>query len=146
MAANPWQIYDKAMERIIAGEAIQLRTNQIKCAVVSTAYTPLTTGHEFYSDISAHVTSSADYPGDKITSGVVVTRSNGVITLDMNNINYGSAVTIRGRYGVLYDDTTTSDCLIAWAELTSDGTYVESTVGTFEIQINASGVATFTQT
>ena len=147
MAANAWQVYHQALEKIGEG-TIKLNIDDFKCALCSTDYTPSSTGHWEYADISASLSSSAQYPGDVLTSGVTWVRSNGVLTFDMNDVSFSptSSVTIRARWGVLYDDTTTSDCLLAYAELTSDGTYVESTNGTFEIQINASGVFSLTQT
>lgn len=146
MAANAWVIYDKAKEKILKGEAIKLGTNNLRCELLTTNYTPLTTSHETKANVADHITSSADYPADGVlSSGVTVTRSNGVITYDSNDFNFGSSVTISAKYAVIYDDTTTSEQLICYCALSSAaGGAVESTNGTFEIQLNASGIFTLT--
>lgn len=147
MAANAWVIYDKAKERILKSEAIDLDTNAIRCELLTTNYTPLTTGHEFKSSVTADITSSAQYPsGGVLTSGVTITRSNGTITFDANDFDFSptSSVTISAKYAVLYDDTTTSECLIAYCALSSAGDGpVASSNGTFQIQLHANGIFTF---
>jgi hypothetical protein len=148
MAANAWVFYDKAKERILKGEAIKIATNVIRTELLTTNYTPSTTGHEFKSHVSADITSSAQYPsGGVISSGVTVTRSGGVITYDSNDIDFSptSSVTISAKYAVQYDDSTTSECLICYCALSSAaGGAVASTNGTFQLQLHASGVATLT--
>jgi len=146
MAANAWIVYDKAKERILKGEAIALGTHAIRCELVTTDYTPLSTAHEYKSDISDNITSSAQYPsGGVLTSGIAITRSNGTITFDANDFNFSptSSVTISAKYAVLYDDSTTSECLICYSALSSaTGPPAASTNGTFQIQLDASGIFT----
>jgi hypothetical protein len=146
MAANAWVVYDKAKERILAGEAIALRANALRCELLTTDYTPSTTGHEFKSDVAGNITSSAQYPsGGVLSSGVTVTRSNGTITFDANDFDFSptSSVTISAKYAVMYDDTTTSECLICYSALSSaNGGAVASSNGTFQIQIHANGIFT----
>jgi hypothetical protein len=146
MAANAWIVYDKAKERILKGEAIDLDGNALRCELLTTNYTPSTTGHEFKSSVSGDITSSAQYPANGVLcSGVTITRSNGTITFDANDFNFSptSSVTISAKYGVLYDDTTTSECLIAYCALSSAGDgAVASSNGTFQIQLHANGIFT----
>ncbi len=122
MAANAWVIYDKAKERILKGEAIDLVNNNIRCELLTTNYTPSTTGHEFKSSVVGNITSSAQYPANGVlSSGLTITRSNGTITWDANDFDFSptSSVTISAKYAVLYDDSTTSECLICYAPLSS---------------------------
>ena len=142
MAALAWVLYDKGKERL-GNSVINLESHTFSCALCSTQYTPLTTGHEFYSAIQSTLSSDGDY-ADKECSNVTWTRSNGTLTFDVADINFGSSVTITARYAVLFDDTTTSDCLLAYSDLDDGGGSVSSTNGTFEIQIHANGVFTLT--
>ena len=140
MAASAWVIYDDAKERLADG-TFDLDGDTFKCALCATTHTPLSSGHGVYSDISANLSSDTDYAA-VTCSGVTWDETNGTVTFDCNDISFGTSVTITARYAVLFDDTTTSDCLLAYSDLDDGGAYVASTNGTFEIQIHANGVFT----
>lgn len=140
MAAEAWVVFDSAKERLADG-TFDLDSDAFKCALVATTLVPLSSSHGVYSDISANLSSDTDY-ADVTCSGITWDETNGTVTFDMNDISFGTSVTITARYAVIYDDTTTSDCLLCYSDLDDGGGSVSSTNGTFEIQIHANGVFT----
>lgn len=63
-------LYGKGKEKLLTA-AINLSSDTIKAAIVSSAYTPNLSTHEFYSDISASVLNTAATLGTKtVTLGV----------------------------------------------------------------------------
>lgn len=63
-------LYGKGKEKLLSG-SINLPSDTIKAALVSSSYTPNFSTHEFYSDISANVLDTPETLGSKtVTLGV----------------------------------------------------------------------------
>lgn len=122
---------------------INLKTDTIKIALLSSSYTPDFDAHDFFNDITNEVTGTGYTAG-----GVALT----VTTSQDNTDNEGVAdatdpswnpSTITARYAVIYKDTGTASTspLIG---LINFGTDVSATAGEFKITLAAEGFLNFT--
>ena len=138
MSAGNWTFYNDFKEKLAKAE-IDLDSDTLKCLLTTSSYTPSAT-HSVLTDITNEVTDS-DYSRQTL-SNVTVTETGGTVTVNCDDISFGSAVTITAKYAVLFDDTATNDPLIVYVDLDTGGGSVSSTSSTFQITINASGVFT----
>ena len=118
MSAGNWTFYNDFKEKLAKAE-IDLDNDTLKCLLTTSSYTPSAT-HSQLSDITNEVTDS-DYARQTL----------GSVTFDCADISFGSAVTITGKYAVLYDDTATNDPLIVYVDLDTGGGSVSSTNNSF---------------
>lgn len=100
-----------------------------------------TTGYSATNEVSG---TGYTAPGAALGTPTLV-ASGGVLTFDGDNTAWGTSATFSGAHGCLvYDDAVTSptaDAAIVGVDFGSD---YAVTSGTFTIQWNASGIATFT--
>lgn len=135
--------YDNAKKNLWNG-TIDLDTNTIKCALVTSSYTPSQASHEFFSDITNEVTGTGYTAGGQALTTKVVSADTsnhrGKFTAD--NVSWTSS-TITARGAVLYKDTGTASTspLIGYIDFGSDKS---SSSGTFTIQWDGTnGIAYF---
>ena len=140
MAAGAWTFYDTAKERLADG-TYDLDTDSFKCALLLVGYTPSTSAHNDWADVSASECADGEYAQQTLTS-VTWVEAAGTVTFDAADISFGTSVTITAKYAVIYDDTHASDGLLCYSDLSSGGGSVSSTNGTFNITLNASGIFT----
>jgi hypothetical protein len=141
-------LYAKFPENALGGNSggdspIDFLTDTIKCALVTSSYTPNQTTHEWWSDVSANDVSGTGYTaGGAALASKTISASSLVTTLDAADPSWSSS-TITARYAVFYKDTGTGGTspLIAYADF---GGNISSTNGTFTVVLNASGLATIT--
>jgi len=122
--------------------AINLASDTIKCAFLTSAYTPSQDNDDFWDDVSANeVTPSGTYAEGGVTlTNKAVTKDNtdneGVFDCDDISV---TGATITARYAVFYKDTGTPSTskLICYDDFGSDKI---STVGTFTYAIAAEGL------
>lgn len=141
-------LYAKFPENALGGNSggdspIDYLTDTIKCALVTSSYTPNQTTHEWWSDVSANETSGTGYSaGGATLASKTISASSLVTTMDAADPSWASS-TITARYAVFYKDTGTGSTspLIAYADF---GGNISSTNGTFTVVLNASGLATIT--
>lgn len=133
-------VYNSFKKKIMDG-SIDLDTDTIKLALVSSAYTPDQDAHDFWDDVSANeVAASGTYSAGGVTLTTSVTQDNtdneGVF--DATDVSFTSA-TITARYGVVYKSTgvSTTSPLICLIDFGSDQT---STAGTFAVTFAAEGI------
>ena len=133
-------IYNSFKKKIMDG-SIDLDTDTIKLALVSSAYTPDQDAHDFWDDVSANeVAASGTYSAGGVTLTTSVTQDNtdneGVF--DATDVSFTSA-TITARYGVVYKSTGVAGTspLICLIDFGGDQT---STAGTFAITFAAEGI------
>lgn len=133
-------IYNNAKEAFLNGD-IDLTSDTIKLALVTSAYTPDADAHDFWDDVSANeVANSGTYSAGGATLAVTVSQDNtddeGVF--DATDVSFTSA-TITARYAVIYKSTGTAgtSALIALIDFGSNQT---STAGTFTITFAAEGI------
>ena len=122
--------------------SIDLDTDTIKAALVTSSYTPDVDNHDFWDDVSANeVGASGTYSaGGATLANKTVTQDNtdneGVF--DADDFSFTSA-TITARYVVFYKSTGTAgtSALICYDDLGSDKS---STLGTWSYTIPSEGI------
>jgi len=120
---------------------IDLDTDTIKCALMTTAYTPNQDTHIFWDDVSANEASGTNYTaGGSTMAGTNITTdtSNNEGVYDASDVTWTSA-TVSAQYAVLYKSTGTAStsplvcCFDFGSEKTSSG-------GNFVIQWHDDGI------
>lgn len=132
-------IYNSFKAKIMDG-SIDLDTDTIKVALVTSTYTPDQDAHDFFNDITNEVVGTGYTAGGSALAGKAVTADNtdneGVF--DANDVSWTTS-TITARGAVIYKDTgvASTSALIAYLDFGSDKV---STAGTFTIAWNAEGI------
>lgn len=132
-------IFNSFKMKIMNG-SIDLDTDTIKVALVTSTYTPNQDTHVFFSDVTNEVTGTGYTAGGAALAGKAVTQDDtdneGVF--DANDVSWTTA-TITARAAVLYKDTGTGSTspLICYIDFGADKV---STAGTFTIAWNAEGI------
>lgn len=133
-------IYNSFKKDIMSG-AIDLDTDTIKVALVTSTYTPDIDAHEFYDDLTNEVANGNGYAtgGATLADAAVTaddTDDEGV--LDATDTAWADS-TITARGAVLYKDTTVASTspLICYFDFGEDKV---SSSGTFTISWNAEGI------
>lgn len=132
-------IYNNFKKLIING-GIDLDTDTIKVALVTSAYTPDQDTHDFFDDVTNEVVGTGYTAGGASLANKAVTADNtdneGVF--DADDVSWTTS-TITARGAVIYKSTGTAStsALICYLDFTSDKT---STAGTFTIAWNAEGI------
>lgn len=126
-------IYNRFSANLMNG-LLDLEGDTIKCALLTSAYTP-DKDHAVFGDVSASEVSGTGY-----TAGGETLATKAVTQDDTNDYSYfdsdnpiWTTATIIARYAVLYDVTATSN-LIAVYDFTEDKS---SSAGDFEVKVNA---------
>ena len=146
MAADNWQIFDSAKEKIGDG-TVDLDTHSFKVALW-TSTTPPGQTDDSYTTVAAtggEVANGSGYTtGGWPVTGVTWVEAAGTVTFDMDNPTWTmSGASLTCRYAVLYDDSDASKSLIAESLLNNTpGDIVIADGDTLEIQIAAGGVFT----
>lgn len=132
-------IYNSFKKKIMDG-SIDLDTDTIKLALVTSAYTPDQDAHDFFDDITNEVSGTGYTAGGASLSSKVVSADNtdneGVF--DADDVSWTTS-TITARGGVLYKSTGTAStsALICYLDFSTDKI---STAGTFTVSWNAEGI------
>lgn len=132
-------IYNGFKAKIMDG-SIDLDTDTIKVALVTSTYTPDQDAHVFFSSVTNEVSGTGYTAGGASLANKTVTQDNtdneGVF--DADDVSWTTA-TITARGAVVYKSTGTSSTspLICYIDFGADKV---STAGTFSIQWNAEGI------
>jgi hypothetical protein len=132
-------IYNSFKQKIMDG-SIDLDTDTIKVALVTSSYTPDQDNHEDYADITNEVVGTGYTAGGATLANAAVTKDNtdneGVF--DADNVTWSSS-TITARGAIIYKDSgvDATSWFIAYLDFTTDKT---STSGNFTIQWNSEGI------
>lgn len=123
---------------------IDLDTDTIKVALVTSTYSPNIDTHDNFDDITNEVTGTGYTAGGATLGSVTVTAdtTNDRGVFDAADTSWSTS-TITARGAVIYKSTGTSSTskLIAYVDFASD---ITSTASTFSIVWNASGILTLT--
>lgn len=134
-------IYNSFKKKIMDG-SIDLDTDTIKVALVTSSYTPNQDLHDFFDDVTNEVSGTGYSAGGASLANKAVTQDNtnnkGVF--DADDVTWSTS-TITARGAVLYKSTGTpsTSALICYIDFGSDKS---SAGGNFTIQWNASGILT----
>lgn len=132
-------IYNSFKKKIMDG-SIDLDTDTIKVALVTSSYTPDQDTHDFFDDITNEVSGTGYTAGGATLASVTVTADNtdneGVF--DAADVTWSSS-TITARGAVIYKSTGTASTspLIAYIDFGADKS---SSNGNFTIQWNSEGI------
>jgi hypothetical protein len=133
-----------SFKRDIMNGGIDLDTDTIKVALVTSTYSPNIDTHDNFDDITNEVTGTGYTAGGATLGSVTVTAdtTNDRGVFDAADTSWSTS-TITARGAVIYKSTGTSSTskLIAYVDFASD---ITSTASTFSIVWNASGILTLT--
>lgn len=130
-----------AFKKYIMNGSIDLDTDTIKVALVTSSYTPDQDAHDFFNDVTNEVVGTGYTAGGATLANKAVTQDNtdneGVF--DADDVTWSTS-TITARGAVLYKSRgglSSADELIAYLDFGSDKV---STNGDFTIAWNAEGI------
>lgn len=125
---------------------IDLDTDTIKVALLSSAYVPNQDTHDYFDDVASNEITGTGYTSGGATLGnksVTYNASTNEFVFDADDAIW-SASTLTARYAVIYDatpGTAATRPLIGYVDFVSDQS---STNGNFTITWDATGVLKFT--
>lgn len=119
---------------------IDFEADTIKCALVTSSYTPNQDTHNYFDDVTNEVSGTGYTAGGATLANCAVTYDAGtnVTKFDADDVTWTGS-TITARYAVIYKSTGTASTspLIAYIDFGEDES---SSSSTFEIQFNADGI------
>lgn len=129
----------------LANKEIDWGTDTIKCALLTSSYTPSQSTHNYFDDVSsAEVASGGGYTtGGATLASKTEAYSSNVKQFDAADVTWSTS-TITARYAVVYVDTagaSSTDPLICYVDFGQD---VSSSGGSFTITWDATGIFTVT--
>lgn len=139
------KLYGRAVFHAFNKE-IDWDTDDIKVALLSSAYVPDQDTHDYFDDVAANEVTGTGYTAGGQTIGTrtrTYDAANNVVVLDGADVTWASS-TITARYAVIYDATPTTAAtqpLIGYLDFVSDQS---STNGNFTITWDASGIVRVT--
>lgn len=137
-------IYNKYKQGIFDNTVnlrVDLDTDTVKVALLTSSYTANADVHDFFDDVSANEVSGTGYTAGGATLAsptVTLDTTNDRVDFDAADVSWTSS-TITARYAVIYKSTGTASTspLIALIDFTTDQI---SSNGTFTIQWSSSGI------
>lgn len=147
MPSVNFHLYDTFRENAFSGDALDFESpggNGIKCALVTSAYTPNQNTHEFFSQVTGQV-SGAGYTagGNVMANGTVTLSGAGLVTVDLDDPAVwaqDSGGFSNAQRAVVYHDTgnPATSRLIGYSE--SFGSDMGNVNGDFSIVVNPNGL------
>jgi hypothetical protein len=133
-------VYNVLKTGLITGD-INLASDTLKIALVTSTYTPNIDTHLYYSDLTNEVAAGGGYTtGGKTLTGVAVLTDlpNDRSALDADDITWATS-TITARGAIIYKDTGTPSTskLITYIDFTTDKT---SSGGDFTVAFDVTGI------
>jgi hypothetical protein len=131
-----------AFKKLLLDADVDLAADTIKCALLTSSYTPDLDAHDNFDDVSTYESSGTGYTaGGATLSGKSVTQDNvnnkGVF--DADDVQWASSTIPDARYAVLYKSTGTPSTSKLICLITFDGTLSTSS-SNFDINWNANGI------
>ena len=128
---------------------IDLDGDALKCALLTSSYTPSQDTHDFFDDVVANEITGTGYTaGGATLAGVTAAASQytaltNVWAFDANDTSWTTS-TITARYAVVYDSTPGTNATRPLLFYVDFGADVSSTAGTFQITWASGGLAKVT--
>lgn len=140
MASGMYQASKKSLFDRTNGGGIDYDTDTLKVLLASADQASNLNTHDNRDDITQEVTGTNYTSGGNTLSGVTVTASGGVVTLDATDVTYTNVTIATIRGSVIYKSTGTAgtDQLAFWHDVGAQSV----TGADFVIVWNASGIAT----
>lgn len=132
-------VYNYFKARAVDG-SMDLDGDTIKCALVTSAYTPDIDAHHYFSSVTNEVSGTNYTAGGSTLSGNVVAEvdASDWAKFDASDVTWASAY-ISARAAVLYDTTAGPNILIAYVDF---GATKTASGGDFVIQWASDGIMT----
>lgn len=125
---------------------IDLDTDDIKVALLDSAYVPDQDAHDYFDDVSVNEVTGTGYTAggaSLATKTVTYDAANNVVIFDADDVTWANS-TITARYAVVYDasgGTAATNPLIGYVDFGSDQS---SSNGNFTITWDATGIVRIT--
>lgn len=145
MAAGNVTFYNTGIKNAIVDGDWSVDAKRLALATAS--YTPALT-HTTWSNVSANeVAAGGGYTTDGEDMGSLTdNESAGTTTLDAADVSWGATTTITAKYAICIMGNVAgaagTDNLVFYVDLNSGGGSVSSSSGPFDVNWNASGIAT----
>lgn len=143
MAASLFTLYDKAIVNEASG-LIDFATDDFVAVLLADTYTPNTSSHETYSNVSTHEITGTGYTtgGEAVT--LTVSAVGPVVTITPSVDPEWTAATFSAKYAVLIQKAGVSlagtDLLIGYVDLDEGGGEVSISSGTLKINWSTTGI------
>jgi hypothetical protein len=136
-------IYNSFKQKIMDG-SIDLNTDTIKVALVTSSYTPSQDNHEDFADVTNEVSGTGYTAGGQTLTNLTVSKdnTNNKSIFDADDVLWTNS-TITARGAVVYKDsgTPSTSWLIIYLDFTTDKS---SSASDFEIQWGTEGILNLT--
>ena len=134
------QFYNSGKVKLWNG-SIDLDTDTIKVALVTSSYTPNYDTHDFFDDITNEVSGTGYTAGGATLTSTTVTQdnTNDRAVFDAADVSWSTSTITNARYAIMYKSTGTASAspLICLIDLLAN----QSTVGdTFKIEWDPAGI------
>lgn len=133
-------LYTTFATKLLNGGGIDLDTDTIKVALVSSSYTPSQDAHDFFDDVTNEIIGTGYTAGGATLGSKTVTQdnTNNRATFDAADATWSSS-TLTARGAVIYKSTGTASTspLIAYIDFGSD---VSTSDSTFTLTFNSDGI------
>jgi len=148
-AANAWEVYDIFLDQVVA-EGHSLGADDIRMGLMYSSYSPATSTDITWDVIDANeLVTTHGYTILGVSMPCTVATTAGTLTFDSttNPVWTASGGTLSARYAVLFNNTVTTNNLIAYSLLDSAPADVSATDGnTLTVTHSSAGIFTLTQT
>lgn len=129
----------------LANKEVDLNSDTIKVALVTSSYTFDQDAHDYFNDITNEVTGTGYTAGGATLGSPTISYTGGSNTFAFDGADVSwTTSTITARGAVVYDSTPATDAtrpLICFVDFGAD---VSTTAGTFLLTFDAAGIATVT--
>lgn len=127
----------------LANKEVDLNSDSIKCALVTSSYAFDQDAHDYFNDITNEVTGTGYTAGGATVGSPTISYTGGTNTFAFDGADVSwTTSTITARGAVVYDSTpgtSATNPLICFVDFGAD---VSSTAGTFLITWDSAGIAT----
>lgn len=140
-------LYDEWREIVADPTRAAAIAGTLKCAFVTSAYTPDQAVHDFWDDVSANQVSGTNYTpgGNACSTPTWNDNAGGTLFFDANDPTTWSQSASgfsNGRRAILYYDTGTASTSRLVAYTNDAGADFGNVAGNLDVQFNASGIYT----
>jgi len=142
MAASAFSIFH-TFKALLGQKVLDLESDDIKCALLASTWTPNLATNTKWADISTHQITGDGYTAGGISvTGLSFANVSGTSKWSCDNPSWTAGASgITARYCVFYDNTDTDKTLICYSLLnTAPADYVVTSGNPFTISIPTTGI------
>lgn len=146
--AETINVYGKFLNSLMQ-KLVDIDSDSIKVALLSSSYTPDLDNHDFFDDVTAYQVTGTGYTaGGLAVTGKLLSynSSTNLWKFDFDDPSWTIVGALTARYAVIYDATPSTDANRPLMFLIDFGVDKTATDGTFKLTINADGLFDIGQT